>query len=319
MGINLSTVNLDGVDPNVAFDPLPAGWYNVMIVNSEMKPNGPNAKDPNGQQMELTFQVLDGEHAGRKLFDRLNLVNINPTATEIAFKTLKAIYNSIGKAKVNDSAEMHGIPLKAKVKLKPAEGQYSANNEIQGYDHIQSDHATGAGVGGTVVPGVAGAPGGTPAWAGNVPGQAASPFPAAASPAPVAAGGSAPGWTPPGGAQPWAQPAAAPAPVQVDPMAGARADGWQAHPQHPGYSWRGNDVVSDADLAAHYAPATAAAPAAPAGPPAFTPPAAAPAPAQAAPWAAAAPTAAAAPAPAFAGPTPATPAGAAGPTPPWAR
>jgi hypothetical protein len=319
MGINLSTVNLDGVDPNVAFDPLPAGWYNVVIINTEMKPNGPNAKDPDGKQMEITLQVIDGEHVGRKLFDRLNLVNSNPTATEIAFKTLKAIYNAIGVAKVDDSSQMHGIPLKAKVKLRAKTAEYDANNEIQGYDHISSDHSTGAGVGGTLARGVPGAVSGTPAWAGAAPGNvapAATGFPGAASPAPVAAPASAPAFA--GAPQPWAQPPAAAAPA--DPMAGARADGWQAHPQHPGYSWRGQDVVSDQELAAHYQPAPppVAAPAftPPAGPPAFAGAPAAGAAAPGAPWAAQ-PPAAAAPAPQFGAPAPATAAG--GPTPPWAR
>jgi hypothetical protein len=318
MGINLSTINLDGVDPNVAFDPLPAGWYNAVIINAEMRPNGPNAKDPNGQQMEITLQVIDGEHAGRKLFDRLNLINSNPAASEIAYKTLKAIYNAIGVARVNDSAEMHGIPLKVKVKLKPAEGTYSANNEVQGYDHISSDHSTGAGVGGTLARGVPGAVQGTPAWAGAAPGAAAPVTPSFAAPGPAAAPSAAPAFA--GAPQPWAQPPAAAAPA--DPMAGARADGWQAHPQHPGYSWRGQDVVSDQELAAHYQPAAPAPVAAPtftppAGPPAFGGAPAAGTAAPGAPWAAGPGPAAAAPTPQFGAPAPATATG--GPTPPWAR
>lgn len=345
MGVNLSGVNLDGVDPNVALDAIPAGWYNVQIVGSEMKPTKDNATT-GGQYLELTMQILDGEHAGRKLFDRLNLVNQNPTAVEIAYKTLKAVYNAIGVARVNDSAEMHGKPLKVKVKLRPKTAEYDATNEVQGYDHIQSQHQP-AGVTSVGVPGNAsgappwagagGAPaGGAPAFAGNAP--AASGFPGAASPAPAAGNGAPGGWQPPGAqSQPWAQPQGAPAggapaftppgqqaPAQVDPMSGARADGWQAHPQHPGYSWRGNDVVSDQELMAHYpvAPAPAAAPS---GPPAFTPPAGAPAAvpaAQTPPWNAQAPAAGGAPAfggaPAGAPQAASAPAGA-GPTPPWAR
>jgi hypothetical protein len=337
MGVNLSGVNLDGVDPNVALDAIPAGWYNAQIVGSEMKPT----KDQMGQYLELTMQVIDGEHAGRKLFDRLNLVNNNPTAVEIAFKTMKAIYNALGVARVNDSAELHGKPLKVKVKLRPKTAEYDATNEVQGYDHIQSQHTpagvTAGGVAGAPngappwANGAAGAPaGGAPAFAGNAP--AANGFPGAASPAPAAAGSAPGGWQPPGAqSQPWQQPGQqAPAggppafnpapPAQVDPMANARADGWQAHPQHPGYSWRGNDVVADAELAAHYpvAPAPAAAPS---GPPAFNPPAAAAAPAQTPPWQAGAAAAGGAPASGGpSGPAPASvpPQGGA-PVPPWAR
>lgn len=35
-------------------------------------------------------------------------------------------------------------------------------------------------------------------------------------------------------------------------LEGAYADGWQAHPQSPGWSWKGTEVISNADLAARY-------------------------------------------------------------------
>lgn len=262
MGVNLSNINLDNVDPNQALDAIPAGWYDAQIVASEMKPSGPNAKDPNGQYLELGLQIISGEHAGRKLFDRLNLVNANPTASELAYKTLKAIYNSIGVARVGDSAEMHGRPLKVKVKVKPATGEYSASNEVQGYDGPNSNHQPA----GVTAGGVAGNPVGAPPWAGGAPGQQVpqqsapvqqgAPF--GGAPVQQAPQGGPPAWQPPGQAPQQAAP--------VDPMSGARADGWQAHPQYPGYSWRGNDVVADAELQAHY-PVQAAAPAPQQAPP----------------------------------------------------
>jgi hypothetical protein len=144
MGVNLSGVNLDGVDPNTVLEAIPAGWYNAQIVGSEMKPTKDSANTGN-QYLELTLQILDGEHAGRKLFDRLNLVNQNPTAAEIAYKTLKSIYNAIGVARVDNSDQLHGKPLKVKVKLKPKTAEYDASNEVQGYDSINAAH-TPAGV-----------------------------------------------------------------------------------------------------------------------------------------------------------------------------
>lgn len=35
-------------------------------------------------------------------------------------------------------------------------------------------------------------------------------------------------------------------------LEGAYADGWQAHPDSPGWSWKGKDVISNTDLAARY-------------------------------------------------------------------
>lgn len=49
-----------------------------------------------------------------------------------------------------------------------------------------------------------------------------------------------------------AAPSEVPPPPPVDPMAAALADGWLPHPQAPGYHYKGNDVVADADVAARY-------------------------------------------------------------------
>jgi hypothetical protein len=68
------TFDASTVEPNKPFEPLPPGRYVVQIVNSEMRPT----KDGMGQYLWLELDVLEGAHAGRKLFDRLNLVNKQP-------------------------------------------------------------------------------------------------------------------------------------------------------------------------------------------------------------------------------------------------
>jgi hypothetical protein len=176
---------------------------------------------PGGQMLKLTMTILDGQYAGRKLFDRLNLVNANPTAVEIAFKTLSSICRATGVMQCANSQQLHGIPMKVKVKLKPAERvvdqntgavkEYDASNDVRGYDTINSDHTTDA----AIVPGVAGAPGGTPPWAAGAPAVAAppaatAPAPAYQPPATMAA---------PTAAQPWAQPGVAAAPPAAAPAA----------------------------------------------------------------------------------------------------
>lgn len=47
-------------------------------------------------------------------------------------------------------------------------------------------------------------------------------------------------------------PAPTSAPVVVDPMEAARADGWIVHPTAPGYHYKGQEVVLDTDVAAKY-------------------------------------------------------------------
>ena len=61
------------VEPATDFDPIPAGKYLGVISDSEFKPT----KSGNGNFLELTFEVLEGEYKGRRLWSRLNLDNPN--------------------------------------------------------------------------------------------------------------------------------------------------------------------------------------------------------------------------------------------------
>ena len=74
-----TTFDATTVEPNKPLEPLPPGQYRGS-VNSEMRPT----KDGRGQHLWVEIDILDGPYAGRKLFDRLNLINTNPTTVEIA-------------------------------------------------------------------------------------------------------------------------------------------------------------------------------------------------------------------------------------------
>ena len=88
-------------------------------------------KDGQGQYLWLELDILDGAHAGRKLFDRLNLVNHNPQTVEIAQRTLSAICHACGRMQVKDSAELHLIPIFVDVRVRPPKGEYGESNVIR--------------------------------------------------------------------------------------------------------------------------------------------------------------------------------------------
>jgi hypothetical protein len=135
--------NANNVAPDTGTgDPLPAGWYNVVMEASEMKPT----KVGDGAYLSCTYRVLDGAFVGRKIFANLNLRNANPTAQEIAHKQLSAICHAVGHLNVNDSQELHEKPLKVKVKVRAASGDYEASNDISGYKNI-NDQTAGAAAG----------------------------------------------------------------------------------------------------------------------------------------------------------------------------
>lgn len=122
-----TTFDATGIEPNKPVEPVPPGRYLSQIVASEMRPT----KDGMGQYLWLELDVLEGPFAGRKLWDRLNLVNSNPTTVEIAQRRLSAICHAVGRMQVQDSEELHLIPMIADVKVKPPKDGYGASNTMR--------------------------------------------------------------------------------------------------------------------------------------------------------------------------------------------
>lgn len=244
--------NAATVEPNSAFEPLPTSWYTGMITAAEEKDNN----EKTGKYLEVTIEIMGGDYNKRKVFDRMNLVNQNPMAVDIAWRTLSAICHAVGVIQMEDTADLQGKPFLVKVSERkarqdPATGKtYEASNEVKGYKAIVAGAAPVLGPSKSAVGGApAGVPGGaTPAWAngGAAPAIAAAPA----------------GW---GGAVPAAP--SAPAAATFPP------EGWTAHPSAPGYFYKGQEVVTEEALRASMPPPAPvappvppAAPAAPAAP-----------------------------------------------------
>jgi len=131
--------NAAEVEPQQSFDALPPGRYEVIISESEMK----DTKAGTGQYLQLTFDVIGGQHNGRKLWSRLNLVNPNATAVGIAERELSAICHCVGIITPSDSEELHDRPLIVDViqELNPMSGQQT--NRIKGYSQADGSPAAG--------------------------------------------------------------------------------------------------------------------------------------------------------------------------------
>jgi hypothetical protein len=122
-----STFDATGIEPVQAYEVIPPGKYLAQIVKSEMRVT----KDGMGQYLWLELDVLDGPQKGRKLFDRLNLVNANPQTVEIAQRTLSAICHATGRMQVQDSEELHLIPLLVDVQVQPPKNGYGESNKVR--------------------------------------------------------------------------------------------------------------------------------------------------------------------------------------------
>lgn len=116
-----------GVEPTAAHEVLPAGKYRAQIVESEMRVT----RNGMGRYLWLMLDIVEGPHQGRKIFDQLNLVNANPTTVEIAQRTLSAICHATGRLQVNDSEELHLIPMTVQVGVKPPKDEFGERNTIR--------------------------------------------------------------------------------------------------------------------------------------------------------------------------------------------
>ena len=136
---NLAGFDASQVPEQQEFSALPEGQYVVIATASEMKPT----KSGNGQFLQFTFEVLDGPQKGRKLWARLNLVNPNQTAVDIAQRELGAICRAVGVIKPSDSAELHNKPMLITVAVE-IDDRKRESNIIKKYEAVAAGAAAAA-------------------------------------------------------------------------------------------------------------------------------------------------------------------------------
>ena len=127
--------NAEAIEPNTSYEPIPAGWYQAIISSSEMKAT----RDGYGEYLSLTLQIIEGNYQNRLVFARLNLKNANDVAVDIAKKDLAAICRAVGVMSPQASEELHDKPLMIKVKVRAAQGEYDASNDVAGYKAVEGN------------------------------------------------------------------------------------------------------------------------------------------------------------------------------------
>lgn len=127
----LFNFNAANVEPQqTAFDPVPAGNYVAVITDSEIKPTR------SGRALKLTFRIVEGQHNGRLIWANLNVENQSAQAQEIAQKQLSALCHAVGVINLTDTLQLHDKPVRIRVKVRPAEGEYAASNDVTGYEAV---------------------------------------------------------------------------------------------------------------------------------------------------------------------------------------
>lgn len=118
------------VAPKASSTPIPAGTYLAHVMESSIVP----LKTGNGQALKLTLEVLDGQFKGRRIWDNLNIQHTNEDTQRWAQASLSALCHSINVLKLTDTSDLHFKPVRIKVVIKEASGQYDASNAVKGYE-----------------------------------------------------------------------------------------------------------------------------------------------------------------------------------------
>ena len=126
----MSTLNFNAneVEPSVGFDAIPAGKYQAVITDSEMK----DTKSGTGKYLQLEFEIIEGDYKNRKLWVRLNLENANSEAVRMARADLSAICRAVNVIQPRDSVELHNLPLTITVRCRKNQDDEIVN-EIRGF------------------------------------------------------------------------------------------------------------------------------------------------------------------------------------------
>lgn len=115
--------------PAPSREPLPRGMYQVIVIESAIKPTQAGT----GEFIELTLQVVDGEFAGRRVWDRLNVSNPNKTAEDIAKRQLQELCLAVGVSTLNETEQLHDVPVLAEIDLDRKD---QSRNRVMGYQAV---------------------------------------------------------------------------------------------------------------------------------------------------------------------------------------
>ena len=111
-------------------------WLPMEIVKSELKDT--NNKD--GKYFSLHFKVTEGEYTGKMFFANLNWVNKSDVAVKIGKGDMKKICKAVElEGDLEDTVDLHGIPMMVMVTYKPPSAQWPDKNELKDYKHIDYD------------------------------------------------------------------------------------------------------------------------------------------------------------------------------------
>ncbi len=112
---------------------IPKGEYTAEIARSEIKDFYWANSDATGKSLSLMFRIIDGEYAGRVIWDNPQLSNDKfDSFVSDGRKKLAQIAAAVGITQLNDSIQLHDVPMTIQVAIEvDKKGQYDDKNIIR--------------------------------------------------------------------------------------------------------------------------------------------------------------------------------------------
>ena len=129
---DMSFGNLDAIEDD-GFDLLPVADFNFRAVDIELKDTNAGT----GKYFSVQFEVIDGQYAGRKIFQSFNVKNPNPDAVRIGLKEIKQWIAATGENASGDLTLSRVYNLEGKLFVgktgveKDKTGQYDDKSVIK--------------------------------------------------------------------------------------------------------------------------------------------------------------------------------------------
>ena len=118
------------VAPRNSFEPMPKGDYQAIVTDSQLK----TTKAGDGEYIELTIQIVDGDYSGRRHWERLNVVNKNDKTQSIARSHLNNLAQACNVPNLKDTTELHDVPFTLSLDLDRRE---EGKNKVMGYSSMK--------------------------------------------------------------------------------------------------------------------------------------------------------------------------------------
>lgn len=116
-------------DDDRTFEVIPAGWQPMHVIEHDVQPT----KDGKGQMIVLTWEIIDGPYAKRRIWQRINYINASAQAQEIGQRELGYITKALGTGPITTTEVLAFKPVIGRVGIDPAKDGYEAKNKVTAF------------------------------------------------------------------------------------------------------------------------------------------------------------------------------------------